>query len=227
MNTQGVEHGFLAHPDAPSPGVVMIHDVWGLSDHTRELAARLAGEGFAVLAVDLYRREDRVEIGDPGAWMRGLSDPQALADIGEAAAFLAGHPASRGRKVGVTGFCMGGMYALLAACEVPGLAASAAYYGLLSHEHGIPHAEEGLDPSRKPRQPLDAAADLACPLLAFFGDADEFVERVETAVAGLDAPDAGAKARQRLSEAENHTWRGRFERAQATLLDTLAAEGLA
>ena len=84
-------------------------------------------------------------------------------------------PAALGRKVGVTGFCMGGMYALLAACEVPGLAASAAYYGLLSHEHGLLYAEDGLDPARKPRQPLDAAAHLRCPLLAFFGDADEFV----------------------------------------------------
>ena len=40
----------------PQPGVVVIHDVWGLSDHTRDLARRFAAEGFAALAVDLYRR---------------------------------------------------------------------------------------------------------------------------------------------------------------------------
>jgi carboxymethylenebutenolidase len=171
-----VDLGHLAHPEGgPHPGVVMIHDVWGLSDHTRDLAGRLAGEGFGVLALDLYRREREVKIDDPGAWMRGLSDPQVLDDVQAGVDFLGAHPATAGRRVGVTGFCMGGMYALLAACGCRGLAASVAYYGLLSHEHGILHAEAGLDPARKPRQPLDAVRDLGCPLLCFFGDRDEFV----------------------------------------------------
>ena len=153
----------------------MIHDVWGLADHTRDLATRLAGEGYAVLALDLYRREAEVKIENPGAWMRALSDPQVLADVQAGVDLLGSHPGSAGQPVGVTGFCMGGMYALLAACECSGVAASVAYYGLLSHEHGLLHDENGLDPSRKPRQPLDAVADLKCPLLAFFGDGDEFV----------------------------------------------------
>jgi carboxymethylenebutenolidase len=177
VQVEDVALGCLAHPGAaePVPGVVMIHDVWGLSAHTRALARRLAGEGFAVLALDLYRRLPEVKIENPGAWMRELSDPQVVADVAEGVAFLSQHPASRGRRCGVTGFCMGGMYALLAACEVRGLAAGVAYYGLLSHEHGILHAEAGLDPAKKPRQPLDAAADLRCPLLALYGDRDEFV----------------------------------------------------
>ena len=39
----------------------MIHDVWGLADHTRDLARRLAQEEFSVLAIDLYRREEEVK----------------------------------------------------------------------------------------------------------------------------------------------------------------------
>lgn len=177
MRTKDLELGFLAHPDegGPRPGVVMLPDVWGLSDHTRDLARRLAGDGFGVLALDIYRRLSEVSISDPGPWMRSLSDPQMLDDVGAAVALLNGDPATAGRKVGVTGFCMGGMYALLAACECEGLSASAPFYGLLSHEHGILHAEEGLDPARKPRQPIDAAQDLACPLLALYGDRDEHV----------------------------------------------------
>ena len=50
------------------------------------------------------------------------------------------------------------------------------FYGLLSHAHGMLHAEAGLDPARKPREPLAAASDIACPLLAFFGEDDEFVQ---------------------------------------------------
>ncbi len=78
MHSQDVELGYLAHPGAGSqPGVVMIHDVWGLSDHTRDLAGRLAAEGFGVLALDLYRREGEVRIDNPGRWMRELSDPRS------------------------------------------------------------------------------------------------------------------------------------------------------
>jgi carboxymethylenebutenolidase len=175
MNTQNVELGYNACPQgAPRPGVVMIHDVWGLADHTRDLARRLAGEGFAVLAIDLYRREPDVKIENPGVWMRGFSDPQALADVAAAAAWLRAQPGCTGR-VGVAGFCMGGMYALLSACGDAGIEAAVAFYGLLSHRHGILHDEAGLDPARKPREPLAAAADLEHPLLCLFGDEDEFV----------------------------------------------------
>jgi carboxymethylenebutenolidase len=173
--TEAVEAGFLATPaSGTAPGVVLIHDVWGLSDHTRDLATRLAAEGFAVLAVDLYRREREVKIENPGVWMRELSDPQVLDDLRDAAVFLAARPETSGR-VGVVGFCMGGMYALMAGCADLGFAASVPFYGLLSHRHGILHDPEGLDPERKPHEPLAMASELACPLLAFFGDRDEFV----------------------------------------------------
>ena len=79
MSPQELEIGYLALPaSTPAPGVVMIHDVWGLSDHTRELAQRLAREGFSVLALDLYRKTGRPEITDPAAalaWIRNLPDP--------------------------------------------------------------------------------------------------------------------------------------------------------
>lgn len=174
--TAEVALGYLAHPDpGPSPGVVMIHDVWGLADHTRDLAGRLAAEGFAVLAVDLYRREASVKIENPGRWMRDLSDPQVLSDVQAGVDFLAAAPCSAGRRIGVTGFCMGGMYALMAACACTGLSAGVPYYGLLSHAHGLLHDPAGLDPARKPREPLDYAPGLRCPLLGFFGAKDEFV----------------------------------------------------
>lgn len=176
MPSRDVELGFLAHPEGdPVPGVVLLHDVWGLSDHIRDMAGRLAAEGFAVLALDLYRRKGRWQIQDPGAWMRELSDPGALADVQAGVAFLASDPASAGRRCGVAGFCMGGMYALLAACGCEGLSAAVPFYGILSHEHGLLHAEGGLDPARKPRQPLDAAPDLRCPMLAFFGTEDPYI----------------------------------------------------
>jgi len=171
-----VELGAFVAPEAaaPVPGVVMIHDVWGLSDHTRDLTRRLAGEGFAVLAIDLYRREPPEKIEDPGAFMRALSDPQVLDDLAAAARFVAARPETTSR-VAVLGFCMGGMYALMAACGDRGFAAAVPFYGLLSHSHGLLRDPAGPDPKRKPREPLAMASQLCCPMLAFFGDEDEFV----------------------------------------------------
>jgi carboxymethylenebutenolidase len=196
MKTSDVELGFLATPDTgTSPAVVMIHDVWGLSAHTRDLATRFAGEGFAVLAIDLYRRAPPSVIDDPGAWMRALSDPEVLADLGAGARFLAARAETNGR-VGVVGFCMGGMYALMAGCADLGFAAAVPFYGLLSHAHGILHDPAGLDPTRKPREPLAMASGLRCPLLAFFGEDDAFIPQDD--VRALERALAGAAAESEI-----------------------------
>lgn len=175
MHTEELEAGYLARPDAGRhPGVVMVHDVWGLADHTRDMARRLAGEGYCVLALNLYRRMPTVRIDNPGTWMRELSDPQLLDEIQAAIDWLHARPEVSG-KVGITGFCMGGMYALMAACRCRGLAAAVPFYGLLSHRSGLLYEAQGLDPARKPREPLAMAPELRCPLLAFFGEDDEFI----------------------------------------------------
>ena len=163
----------------PVPGIVLIHDVWGPSDHSRQLAEKLAGFGYAVLAVDLYRRESAAEISNPGEWIRNLSDPEILHDIGDAVRFLASDPASVGRKVGVMGVCMGGMYALMAGCGDPAVSAIAPFYGLLSHDHGLLHVDGGLDPARKPESPLEAAKALSCPMFAAFGADDDFIPQTD------------------------------------------------
>ncbi len=177
MATADHELGYLATPEGGKhPGVVMIHDVWGLADHTRDLARRLMREGFCVLAVDLYRRLEARDVTDPGAFIRGLSDPAMLAEIQAATQALARHPACSGR-VGVTGFCMGGQYVILAACSCRGLSAAVSFYGMLSYDHGMlaPASGERRDPARKPRSPLEAIEDLGCPLLGLFGEDDAFV----------------------------------------------------
>src|SRR5262249_28903862 len=194
MKTSDVELGFLAvhEGSARVPGVVMIHDVWGLSAHTRDYASRLAREGFAVLAIDLYRRAPPSKIEDPGAWMRALSDPQVLSDLGAAAHYLPALPETSDR-VGVLGFCMGGMYALMAGCADLGFSAAVPFYGLLSHAQGILHDPAGLDRAPKPRQPIAMAAELRCPLLAFFGDRDSFIPQSDVQALGRELARSGAE----------------------------------
>jgi carboxymethylenebutenolidase len=168
--------GFLAEPgERPAPGVVVIPDVWGLSDHTRDIAGRLAREGFAALALDVYRKTGRPELADPAAameWIRELSDPLVLETVQEGIDALARHPAVAGRKVGLIGFCMGGQYAWLAACACRGLAAVAPFYGMLRYE-------PGLDPKKKPHAPLDAVASLTCPALGLYGREDAIIPNAD------------------------------------------------
>jgi carboxymethylenebutenolidase len=175
LHTEAFELGYLAVPDGGGPGVVVAHDVWGLSEHYRNIARRLASEGCVALAADLYGKLGGVTIQDPGRWMRNLSDADVLATIESAAQYLHFHPAVGTRGVAVVGFCMGGMYALLAGAGIRGIAAVAPFYGILSHSHGLLYDPAGLDPRKKPREPLDAALDVTCPLLGFFGADDPYV----------------------------------------------------
>lgn len=183
MKTQLCEFGFRVAPEEGThPGVVLIHDVWGLKEHTRDISSRLAAEGFHVLAIDLYRTMSDVKIEDPGSWIQDLSDPDILADLRAAEAFLRAHPDTGGNPVGLTGFCMGGMYTILAACDArSGFEAAAPFYGMLSYDQGLMQREGGLDPAKKPRSPIEAAPDLACPLRAFFGAEDPYVPASEIA----------------------------------------------
>ena len=194
MDTQDVELGFLARPAGAAPGVVMVPDVWGLYDHYKDLARRLAGEGFAVLALDLYRRiGGKPSISTPEeamVWIDGLDDRQVLDDVQAGVDFLAAGPASSAgsARVGITGFCMGGQYALLAACTCTGLSACAPFYGMVRYAGG-------LDPERKPRAPLEALIDLSCPVLGFYGAEDHLIPQtdVDALRAGLTASAHGGE----------------------------------
>ena len=192
MRTAELAEGAFAEPGGgPQPGVVVIPDVWGLSDHTRDIAQRLAREGFAALALDLYRKTGRPSLADPAAamaWIRELSDPLVLETVQEGIDALARHPAVAGRthaaragqnhaagagqKVGLIGFCMGGQYAWLAACTCRGLSAVAPFYGMLRYE-------AGLDPTKKPREPLVAITALSCPALGLYGREDALIPNAD------------------------------------------------
>lgn len=163
--------GHVARPEGSGshPGLVVIPDVRGLTEHYRDVARRFAGEGFCALAVDLYSREGTPAFADMAAvvrWMRQLPDARVLADLRAAVAYVGRRPETTGRRVGITGFCMGGQYALMAACSVAGIAACVSWYGMLRY------AERD---DRKPASPLDLAPRLACPYLGLFGEDDGLI----------------------------------------------------
>jgi len=167
-----VLRGWLVRPEEQgAPALVLVPDVRGLSEHYRDVARRFAAAGFTTLAVDLYSREGTPELPDMeavGRWIQSLSDRRVLADLESAVAVLA----RESPRVGITGFCLGGQYAFMAACRVAGLAAAVSWYGMLRSEG--PRA-------LKPESPLEMAPRLGCPWLGLYGEDDPLVPAADLA----------------------------------------------
>lgn len=163
----------------PAPALIVIPDVHGVSDLYRRVGQRFAEAGFFSFVLDLYSREGTPKLADMDAvfaWIAALDDRRVLGDIGAATRWLHSLPEVADHGVGVLGFCLGGQYALTAACSVAGLASAVSFYGMLRYAEHNEH---------KPAAPLDVAANLACPWLGLFG-ADDAVIPAED-VAELDA----------------------------------------
>ncbi|MEO6051006.1 MAG: dienelactone hydrolase family protein [Pyrinomonadaceae bacterium] len=119
---------YAALPDnLGTKAVIIIHEWWGLNDHIKDIAGRYADEGFVAIAPDLYRGKIATDSGEAGRMMQGLSPADGLDTIKNA--IDASTLAFDITHFGITGYCMGGTFALLAACELEGLSAAAPFYG--------------------------------------------------------------------------------------------------
>ena len=126
--------GFLCRPSGarPHPGLLLIHDDFGLTDWVKEQAKRLAAQNYVVLAVDLYRGEIVTNIEDAHIMDRGLPEDRVFRDLKAAVDYLASRQDVRANTLGVVGWGMGGGYALDAAIRDPRLRAVVNCYGRLT-----------------------------------------------------------------------------------------------
>ena len=149
---------------APYPAVVVAQHGGGVDEFIRTICDRLAAEGYAAVAPNLYHRNsDEVMNADPRPrpW-DVLSDPDIVADINATVDWLRNHDAVSDR-IGVTGFCMGGRVAWLAAASNPHFSAVAPYYG------GNLLVTWGAGDT----PPFELASNIDCPMLFHFGEVDE------------------------------------------------------
>jgi len=175
----GPMRAFTARPAAPGPhpGVVVVMEAFGLNSHIKDVAARIAREGYVTLAPDLYYREKDAVVGydnlpEAIRLMSGLSDDLVVKDMGAAISHLQRQPFVRGDRIGVTGFCMGGRITFLTACLNSAVTAAVSFYG-----GGIGSV---MQPSeRTPKAPLEYADRLRAPVLLFFGEDDPFIPLAE------------------------------------------------
>ena len=87
----GQAHGYLAIPESGSgPGVIVIQEWWGLTDHIVDIANRLAGEGFVALAPDLFGGKTTHDSGEAGRLMSELPVDKAATDLAGAVDYLLG-----------------------------------------------------------------------------------------------------------------------------------------
>jgi len=125
--------GYLATPSSGSgPGLLVIQEWWGLVPQIKGACDRLAGEGFVALAPDLYHGDiaEHTEMDKANELMQSLPPDRAARDMAGAIDYLLGHDAVRGHKVGVIGFCMGGMLTLMiSALQGDKVGAAAPFYG--------------------------------------------------------------------------------------------------
>jgi carboxymethylenebutenolidase len=177
----GVMRAYVARPQSGGkhPGVVVVQEAFGLNDHIKAVAARVAGEGYAAIAPDLYYREQRAVVGydnlsEAIRLMSGLWDEKIVADMKGAIDYLKGQAFVRSDRIGVTGFCMGGRVTFLTACRNPDVKAAVPFYG-----GGIGSVMQPGE--RTPKAPLEYADGLRCPMLLFFGENDPFIPLDEVA----------------------------------------------
>lgn len=137
----------------PMPAVIVIHEWWGLNDHIRHYADRLAGIGIAALAVDLYGGNVASTREQAMTYMKSVDPKIAIANLKAAADYLKDEPTVKARRRGVIGWCFGGRWSLETALAIKDLDAAVVYYG-------------------PPTTDENELKELKAPLLAFFGTRD-------------------------------------------------------
>src|SRR5690606_31375751 len=157
----------------PLPGLIVVHEWWGLNDGVRAMADRLAAEGFIVLAVDLFGGRVAQSPEDARKLMMAvLEDPDAAEEnIRQAYRFV--HETAGAPRIASLGWCFGGTWALRAALLFPEeLDAAVIYYGQVAAEP-------------------DDLARLRMPILGHFAENDRSIplETVERFRRALEAAD--------------------------------------
>lgn len=149
------------------PVVLVIPEVFGMHEHIKDVTRRFAKEGFVGITFEPYAREGGVlHLTDMAAVRKvvdAVPDTQVMADLDSLVAYAAQHPAGRADRIGVTGFCRGGLYTLLFAGHNREVKASVAWYGQL---------RPTKTPNVRTVGPLDIAAKINSPVLGLYGEVD-------------------------------------------------------
>ncbi len=199
-------NGYLAKPRNAKPGLpglIVIHEWWGLNDNVREETERLAAEGYVALAVDLYGGQSATEVPAAMKLSQALSanTPPAEDNLRQAYAFLAGEQGAL--RIGSIGWCLGGRWSLRSALLLPkDIDATVIFYGSVN----VPEA--ALEP-------------LAMPILGLFGTKDPVIPLPTVVAFEASLKKLGKKAEIHIYEGAQH---GFANPSSGTAYEPVAAE---
>lgn len=126
--SHGATTAYVTRPsEQVSAGVLLIQEWWGINDHIRDLAGRYAQEGYLCVAPDLYRGRLAADSAEASALMQALAIEDGMETIRQA--MSAAQETYKVERFVITGYCMGGTFAMRAACDLPELKAAAPFYG--------------------------------------------------------------------------------------------------
>lgn len=175
--TSGDMEAYLALPEGtPRASVILQVELWGMTAHMQEVAERLAGAGYAALAIDLFRGAKPPVPIDPvetwGATFAAFDDVRATCDSRHALSWLkAGMGGFEAGACFAWGFCMGGRFAHNLAATDPRLAGAINFYGRVN----FPRMET------KPYLPIELTRLIECPYLGAFAEVDDLIPQADIA----------------------------------------------
>lgn len=158
-------HAHLVVPESTgrTPAIIVVQEWWGLNDHMKDVARRYAGEGYVAIAPDLYTRlghKITTDANEAGKLMGMLHMEDGLKDLNATVKYLKSLPEVDANRIGVTGFCMGGSYALMLPCVNRDIKVAVPFYGQVPN----------------PDTPLQ---NLTCPVLYIYGEDDGWITKAD------------------------------------------------
>ena len=163
----GAIAAYVAQPEGLGdfPVILLVHEIFGVHEHIRDVARRLAKLGYLAIAPELFSRQGDVRplqsIDEIRPIVAKVPDAQVLADLDATLEWAIAHGGDADR-IAITGFCWGGRITWLYAAHQPRIKAGVAWYGRLIGERT----------DHQKQQPIDIAAQLKAPVLGLYGEAD-------------------------------------------------------
>jgi carboxymethylenebutenolidase len=163
---------YRAMPDkgGPFPTVLVIHEAWGVHEHIKDLCRRLAKAGYFAIAGELWARQGNAaaapNINETIKLMASVPTDQVMSDLDAAVAYAKSSGKADTAKLAITGFCWGGFATWMYAAHNPGLKAAVAWYG-----------SDRKISELQPKNPVDIAGEVKCPVLAFYGGQDQSIPK--------------------------------------------------
>jgi carboxymethylenebutenolidase len=183
----GKGSGYLAEPDADSaPGIVVLHEWWGLDDSMKKMADQFARDGFLAISPDLYHGDTTEQPDEAQQKLMAMNMEEAEKEMRGAVSYLLDHPKCNG-KIGSVGFCMGGGLSVWAAATNPDIGAVVTYYYVMPH--GKPDFSK-----------------INGPVLGHFGTADDFISEDDAKALQNELQEAGVQAAFEFYEGGGHAF---------------------